>query len=164
MQIAEKRKYYFCGRTVTDMPQVSPILHHVVFAIALERLDRAADYLTPLGFEFQAFELEHLGLQIRLDWDRGFELIAPTPAAPNEPGTAADFLARNGDGLFSVVVRTADCVAGEQIAARYGVSADFRQQHDGDGFELTEVKLEPLFGIPVTLMSTNMDDEQPVTP
>jgi len=164
MRIAEKRKYAYGRRTVIVMSQVSPLLHHVVFAIDLERLDRAADYLTALGFQFQAFELEHLGLQIRLDWNRGFELIAPTPAAPTGPGTAADFLARNGDGLFSVVVRTADCVAGEQIAARYGVNADFRQQHEGDGFELTEVKLEPLFGIPVTLMSTNMDDEQPVTP
>lgn len=146
------------------MSQPLPLLHHVVFAIGLERLDRAADYLSALGFEFQAFELEHLGLQVRLDWDRGFELIAPTATAPTDAGTAADFLARNGDGLFSVVVRTADCDAGENIAARYGVESDFRQRHDGDGFELTEVKLQPLFGIPLTLMTTNMPDGQPVAP
>jgi hypothetical protein len=146
------------------MSQPVPLLHHVVFAIGLERLDRAVDYLSALGFQFTAFELEHLGLQVRLDWDRGFELIAPTAAAPTDAGTAADFLARNGDGLFSVVVRTADCAAGEDVAARYGVKSDFRQRHDGDGFELTEVKLEPLFGIPLTLMSTNMPDGQPVTP
>ena len=146
------------------MSQPLPLLHHVVFAIALERLDRAADYLTALGFQFLAFELEHLGLQVRLDWDRGFELIAPTAAAPTESGTAADFLARNGDGLFSVIVRTADCAAGEGIAARYGVKSDFRQRHEGDGFELTEVKLEPLFGIPLTLMTTNMPDGRPVNP
>ncbi|OBG52642.1 MULTISPECIES: VOC family protein [unclassified Mycobacterium] len=143
-------------------PQL-PQLHHVVFAVALERLDRAADYLSALGFQFQAFELERLGLQVRLDWDRGFELIAPTAAAPTDAGTAADFLARNGDGLFSVIVRTADCAAGEDIAARYGVKSDFRQRHEGDGFELTEVKLEPLFGIPLTLMTTNMPDGQPVS-
>ncbi|WP_374025304.1 hypothetical protein [Mycobacterium sp. HNNTM2301] len=141
-----------------------PQLHHVVFAIGLERLDRAADYLSALGFRFQAFELEHLGLQVRLDWDRGFELIAPTAAAPTDAGTAADFLARNGDGLFSVIVRTADCAAGEHIAARYGAKSDFRQRHEGEGFELTEVKLEPLFGIPLTLMTTNMADGQPVSP
>lgn len=41
---------------------------------------------------------------------------------------------------FSVVVRTADCAAGEHIAARYGVKSDFRQRYDGDGFELTEIK------------------------
>ncbi|WP_242661299.1 hypothetical protein [Mycobacterium mantenii] len=74
------------------------------------------------------------------------------------------FLSRNGDGLFSVVVRTADCVASEHVAARYGAESDFRQRHEGDGFELTEVKLEPLFGIPLTLMSTNMPDGRPLTP
>jgi Glyoxalase-like domain len=146
------------------MSRALPLLHHVVFAIGLERLDLAADYLSALGFHFQAFELEHLGLQIRLDWDRGFELIAPTAAAPTDAGTASDFLARNGDGLFSVVVRTKDCDADEHIAARYGAKSDFRQRHDADGFELTEVKLEPLFGIPLTLMSTNMPDGQPITP
>lgn len=140
-----------------------PTLHHVVFAIALERLDSAAEYLSALGFRFQAFELEHLGLQVRLDWDRGFELIAPTTSAPTDPGSAADFLARSGDGLFSVVVRFADCQASEHIAARYGVTSDFRQHHEGDGFELSEVKLEPLFGIPLTLMSTNMPDGHKVT-
>jgi hypothetical protein len=145
------------------MSQPLPLLHHVVFAIGLDRLDRAADYLSALGFQFTAFELEHLGLQVRLDWDRGFELIAPTAAAPGGAGTAAHFLARNGDGLFSVVVRTADCDAGEHIAARYGVKSDFRQRHDGDGFELSEVKLEPLFGIPLTLMSTTMPEGHQVT-
>lgn len=146
------------------MSQQLPSLHHVVFAIAPERLDRAADYLTALGFQFLAFELEHLGLQIRLDWDRGIELIAPTAAAPTDVGTAADFLARNGDGLFSVVVRTADCDAAEHAAARYGVKSDFRQRHEGDGFELTEVKLEALCGIPLTLMTTNMPEGQAITP
>lgn len=141
------------------MTRPRPLLHHVVFAIGLERLDSATDYLTALGFQFQAFELEQLGLQVRLDWDRGFELIAPTATAPAKPGTAADFLARNGDGLFSVVVRVADCDAAEHIAARHGTMTDFRQHHEGDGFELTEVKLESLFGIPLTLMATDMPDD-----
>lgn len=140
------------------MTQPLPLVHHVVFAVGLERLDPAAEYMAALGFQFQAFELENLGLQVRLDWDRGFELVAPTLSAPTDPGTAADFLARSGDGLFSVVVRFADCNAAEHIAARYGVTSDFRQHHVGDGFELTEVKLEPLFGIPLTVLSTNLPD------
>jgi hypothetical protein len=138
------------------MSQALPLLHHVVFAVAPERLESAADYLTALGFQFVAFEHEELGLQIRLDWDHGFELISPTAAAPTHPGTAADFLARNGDGLFSVVVRTADCEAGEHIASGRGVKSDFRQHVEGDGFEVTEVKLEPLCGIPLTLLETNL--------
>jgi 4-hydroxyphenylpyruvate dioxygenase-like putative hemolysin len=138
------------------MTQPKTALHHVVFAIASERLDIAAEFLTSLGFEFQAFELEHLGLKIRLDWDRGFELISPTAAAPSDPGSAAHFLARHGDGLFSVVVRVADSDAATDIARRYGTKPDFEQAMDGDGFELKEVKLEPLCGIPLTLLQTNM--------
>ncbi len=132
------------------------MLHHVVFAITIERLDRAAEYLTALGFHFVAFEHEELGLQIRLDWDHGFELIAPTDNAPKDAGMAADFLARNGDGLFSVVVRTADCDESEHIALRYGAKSDFRQRVEGDGFEVNEIKLEPLYGIPLTLLTTNL--------
>ncbi|MDX1886605.1 VOC family protein [Mycolicibacterium sp. 120270] len=131
-------------------------LHHVVFAIALERLDAAAAYLTALGFEFQAFDHDELGLAIRLDWDRGFELISPLPGAPQEPGSAAEYLARNGDGLFSVVVRTADCDTAERVAESHGATADFRQQVEGDGFKVAEVKFEPLFGIPLTLLETNL--------
>ena len=131
-------------------------LHHVVFAIALERLDAAAAYLTALGFVFQAFDHDELGLAIRLDWDRGFELISPLPGASREPGSAAEFLARNGDGLFSVVVRTQDCGAAERDAGRHGAKPDFRQHVEGDGFQVAEVKLEPLFGIPLTLLETNL--------
>ncbi len=138
------------------MTQPLPLLHHVVFAIARERLERAADFLTDLGFEFQAFDHEELGLAIRLDWDRGFELISPLTDAPTDAGTAADFLARHGDGLFSVVVRTADAEAAEHIAMRHGTRSDFRQHVEGDGFEVKEVKLEPLFGIPLTMLTTNL--------
>ncbi|MGA7050344.1 MAG: hypothetical protein WBZ37_03575 [Mycobacterium sp.] len=136
--------------------QPTTALHHVVFAIAAERLDTAADFLTSLGFEFQAFELEHLGLQIRLDWDRGFELISPMAAALNDPGSAAEFLARCGDGLFSVVVRVPDADAATDIARRYGTKPDFEQEMDDGGFELKEVKLEPLCGMPLTLLQTNL--------
>jgi methylmalonyl-CoA/ethylmalonyl-CoA epimerase len=141
---------------VIIMSESLPLLHHVVFVIGPKRLDQAAEYLTALGFQFQAFEHESLGLQIRLDWDRGFELISPTASAPTEAGTAADFLARHGDGLFSVVVRVADADSAERTAERHGTKADFRQYVGGDGTDLTEVKLEPLCGIPLTLLETNL--------
>lgn len=132
------------------------MLHHVVFAIALERLDSAAAYLTDLGFRFTAFEQAELHLHIRLDWDRGFELISPASGAPTHAGTAADFLSRHGDGLFSVVVRVPDSQSAERTAERHGTTADFRQTVTGDDTTLTEVKLEPLFGIPLTVLETNL--------
>jgi 4-hydroxyphenylpyruvate dioxygenase-like putative hemolysin len=142
------------GETSTTEPM--PRLNHVVFAIGYERLDAATEFMTKLGFEFQAVELEELGLQIRLDWARGFELISPMPNAPTDRGSAAEFLSRNGDGLFSVVVRVADSTAAEHIANEYGSESDFRQALEGDGFEFSEVKLEALFGIPITLLQTNV--------
>ncbi|MFI5507650.1 VOC family protein [Mycobacterium sp. NPDC051804] len=138
------------------MTKSLPLLHHVVFAIERERLNQAVEFLEDLGFQFEAFDHEELRLAIRLDWDRGFELIAPLADAPTDSGTAAVFLARHGDGLFSVVVRTADSEAAEHIAGRHGTTSDFRQHVEGDGFEVTEVKLEPLFGIPLTLLTTNL--------
>lgn len=132
------------------------MLHHVVFAVAPERLDAAAAYLTDIGFQFVSFDHAELHLHIRLDWDRGFELISPAPGAPTHAGTAADFLSRHGDGLFSVVVRVPDSESAERTAERHGTAADFRQDVGGDGTTLTEVKLEALFGIPITLLETNL--------
>lgn len=138
------------------MTQTDPNLHHVVFAIAPERLDAAADYLRALGFEFVSFEHAELHLRIHLDWDRGIELIAPTADAPSGPGTAKEFLSRNGDGVFSVVVRVPDCDSAERSAQRHGTSADFRQHVEADGFVVDEVKMQPLYGIPLTFMTANL--------
>lgn len=140
----------------TSAPELTPKLNHVVFAIGYERLETATEFMTKLGFEFQALELEDLGLQIRLDWARGFELISPMPNAPTGRGSAAEFLSRNGDGLFTVVVRVADSTAAEHIANQYGSESDFRQALEGDGSEFIEVKMEPLYGIPLTLLQTSI--------
>jgi 4-hydroxyphenylpyruvate dioxygenase-like putative hemolysin len=133
-----------------------PKLNHVVFVVARERFDAVTDYLGGLGFDLQEAELTELGLTVRLDMAKGFEVIAPIPGSPSEPGSAAEYLARHGDGLFTVVVRVADCTAAEHIANQYGVQCDFRQEFAGDGFEFKEVKLEPLHGVPITLMQTNV--------
>jgi methylmalonyl-CoA/ethylmalonyl-CoA epimerase len=58
--------------------------------------------------------------------------------------------------LFSVVVRTENCDTAERVAGSHGATADFRQRVEGDGFVVAEVKLEPLFGIPLTLLETNL--------
>lgn len=138
------------------MTQTGPLLHHVVFAIAAQRLDAAADFMRELGFEFVSFEHAELHLRIYLDWDRGVELIAPTVDAPSGPGTAKDFLARNGDGVFSVVVRVPDYASAERSAERHGTTADFRQHVEADGFVVDEVKMQPLYGIPLTFMTANL--------
>jgi len=46
----------------------SSSLHHVVFAVALERHDAVAQMFTELGFTLAPTELTELGLRISLDW------------------------------------------------------------------------------------------------
>ncbi|MDT5338529.1 MAG: hypothetical protein QOD90_4034 [Mycobacterium sp.] len=54
-----------------------PLMHHVVFAVAAERLDMATAFLEALGFRFETHVLDDVGLRVTLDWDRGVELVTP---------------------------------------------------------------------------------------
>jgi 4-hydroxyphenylpyruvate dioxygenase-like putative hemolysin len=133
-----------------------PLMHHVVFAVAPERLDAATELLEALGFRFQMHELPDIGLLVTLDWQRGVELATPMAGAPTAPGSVSEFLARNGDGVYSVVVRVDNADASADLAGRYGAAVEFRQDRGGDGLELVEVQLAALFGIPLTLLATNL--------
>ncbi len=132
------------------------MMHHVVFAVAPERLDAAVEFLEALGFRLYAHDLEDLGLRVMLDWERGVELVTPTDPTDREPGSVAEFLAHRGDGVYSVVVRVDDADASADLARRYGADAQLRQRRDGDGFELLEVQLSSVYGIPLTLLTTNL--------
>ena len=131
------------------------MMHHVVFAVGPERLDGATRFLEALGFRFQTHELADIGLRVTLDWNRGVELVTPLPGSPN-PGTVADFLLQRGDGVYSVVLRVDDADASLELARRYGAAVEFRQDRGGDGLELLEVQLATMFGMPLTLLSTNL--------
>jgi 4-hydroxyphenylpyruvate dioxygenase-like putative hemolysin len=131
-------------------------MHHVVFAVAPERLDAAVALLEALGFRLYAHDLDDLGLQVMLDWERGVELVTPTRPEDRNPGSVADFLARHGDGVYSVVVRVDDADVSADLAQRYGADIQLRQRRDGDGVELLEVQLTSAFGIPLTLLTTNL--------
>jgi 4-hydroxyphenylpyruvate dioxygenase-like putative hemolysin len=104
----------------------TPSMHHVVYAVALERLDVATAFFSELGFTFATFELE-LGVQVTLDWAGGVELISPLDTEAGSNGTVAEFLTSHGDGVYSVVLRVADIATAEEVAARYGALTRFRQ-------------------------------------
>jgi len=133
-----------------------PMMHHVVFAVAAERLGPATAFLEALGFRFQTHVLDDVGLRVTLDWERGVELVTPVDDVEANHGSVADFLARNGDGVCSVVVRVDDPDAITELARRYGASIDFRQDRGGAGLELVEVQRASIFGMPLTLLSTNL--------
>jgi 4-hydroxyphenylpyruvate dioxygenase-like putative hemolysin len=130
-------------------------VHHVVFAVPPERLPEAVQLFSELGFRFQTIELDDVGLQVLLDWDGGLELVTPLSSEAGGTGAVAQFLQRNGPGVFSVVIRVGDAPAAEQVAKRYGAQTRFRQHRGGDGFELDEIELSVL-GLPLTLLSTDL--------
>jgi 4-hydroxyphenylpyruvate dioxygenase-like putative hemolysin len=130
-------------------------VHHVVFAVTQEQLGATAQFLSELGFRFQTIELEDVGLRVLLDWDGGLELVTPLWSGADGDGAVAQFLQRNGPGVFSVVVRVGDASAAEQLAQRYGAQTRFRQHRGGDGFELDEIEISVL-GLPLTFLSTDL--------
>ncbi|ORW92912.1 hypothetical protein AWB92_14755 [Mycobacterium sp. IEC1808] len=137
------------------MPE-SPLLHHVVFAVAPERHAAAAQMFTDLGFAFENFQLPELGLDIHLDWNRGIELISPVPGSPGEVAASVnEFLERNGDGVYTVVVGVAAASAAEAVAERYGATTRFRQHFEGDGSYLDEIDLS-ICGLPLTFLATDI--------
>jgi 4-hydroxyphenylpyruvate dioxygenase-like putative hemolysin len=137
----------------TNQPTRATSVHHVVFAVMAERLNETAEFFSELGFRFQTIELEDVGLTVLLDWDRGLELV--TPQGADSTGEVAQFLQRNGPGVYSVVIRVGDASAAEQVAQRYGARTQFQQHRGGDGFELDEIEVSVL-GLPLTLLSTDL--------
>lgn len=134
----------------------APGLHHVVFAVAPLRLDSVAQMFTDLGFSFEPAELTELGVHVRLDWNRGVELISPIPGSAAPVATSVqNFLARNGDGVYTVVLRVPGSETAECVAERYGATTRFRQGFEGDGTYLEEIDLS-VFGLPLTFLSTNI--------
>ena len=112
----------------------------MVFAVPPEQLPEAVQFFSELGFRFQTIELEDVGLRVLLDWDGGLELVTPLSSGADGAGAVAQFLQRNGPGVYSVVIRVGDAPAAEQVAKRYGAQTRFHQHRGGDGFELDEIE------------------------
>jgi methylmalonyl-CoA/ethylmalonyl-CoA epimerase len=131
-------------------------LHHVVFAIARERHDAVGKLFAELGFSFDEINLDELGLRVLLDWNRGIELISPNPGSTaSVAASVTEFLAGNGDGVYTVVLQVPGASAAEDIAKRYGATTRFRQGLEGEGNYLEEIDLS-VFGLPLTFLSTNL--------
>lgn len=131
-------------------------LHHVTFAVAPDRLDATTRLFTELGFELNVGELPDAGLHLRLDWQRGIELISPIAGSTAAVAArVADFLDKNGDGVYTVVLQVPGASAAESVAERYGSSTHYRFDISGDGTYCNEIELSVL-GLPITFMSTNI--------
>jgi 4-hydroxyphenylpyruvate dioxygenase-like putative hemolysin len=134
----------------------APRLHHVVFAVSAERHKKVAQMFTDLGFHLQPADLAELGVTVSLDWDRGIELISPTPGATADVAASVQaFLDSKGDGIYTVVLQVPGAADAEAVAERYGAAIRFRQKLEGGGTHLEEIDLSVL-DLPLTLLDTNI--------
>jgi 4-hydroxyphenylpyruvate dioxygenase-like putative hemolysin len=131
-------------------------LHHVTFAVALERLETVTQFFTELGFVLEPADLTEPGLHIRLDWQRGIELISPIAGSSGSVAASVnEFLDRHGDGIYTVVIQVPGASAAESVAERYGATTRYRFHLEGGGTHVDENELS-VFGIPLTLLDTNI--------
>jgi hypothetical protein len=140
-------------------------LHHVVFVVRAENQDLAADYWRALGMTFAEVPLEEEGIRVLLDWSGGIEIVSPAARAGTETARFEAFLAERGEGPYSVVVRTDDydtakaAVRGFGVEVRYEQHREHREHGEGEGAVVVdEADLEPVLGMGVTLLSTNLPD------
>jgi 4-hydroxyphenylpyruvate dioxygenase-like putative hemolysin len=139
---------------MTDPP--TKRLHHVTFAVAADRLETTTQLFTELGFALNAGELPDAGLHIRLDWERGIELISPIAGSTASVAVSVnEFLNNHGDGVYTVVLQVPRASAAESVAERYGSDTRYRFDIAGEGTYCNEVELSVL-GLPLTFMSTNI--------
>ena len=133
-------------------------LHHVVYCVRPENQDRAAAFWRELGVTFEEVALPELGLRILLDWSAGIEVISPTEPEGSETARFQAFLAEQGEGVYSVVVRTPSVDGPIDVAAAYGAEVRF-QRHSERGDDVTdEADLSPVLGMAVTFLATTKPD------
>jgi hypothetical protein len=133
-----------------------PCLHHVVFCVERAHQDAAANLWQDLGFQLVEIDLPDVGLRVLLDWSRGIEIISPSDVLGAEGARVQKFLDTRGEGVYSVVVLTSDIDGPVSLAARYGATLQLRQDRSGEGFALEEAMLSPVYGMPITVIATDL--------
>ncbi len=132
-----------------------PSLHHVVFCVEPDNQDAAADVWRTLGFVFDEILLDDVSLRVLLDWARGVEIISPTTNDATVRA-ARSFLNEQGEGVYSVVLRTEAIGAVSESMRSRGAELTYRQSRSGDGYTFEEAQFAPVFGMPITLLETDL--------
>ncbi|MGO9855514.1 MAG: glyoxalase [Acidimicrobiales bacterium] len=117
--------------------------------------EAAADVWRTLGLEFVEILLADVSLRVLLDWTRGIEIISPTTSDATARAARA-FLNDQGEGVYSVVVRTEAINAATESMRSRGATLRYQQSRGGDGYSLQEAQFAPVFGMPITLLETDL--------
>jgi hypothetical protein len=133
-------------------------LHHVVYCVQPENQERAADFWRDLGMTFHEVPLAEEGIRVLLDWSAGIEIVSPAQPGGTETARFQAFLDERSEGVYSVVVRTADVDGPISVAARHGAQVRYQQHREMGDVVVDEADLEPVCGMAVTLLATNLPD------
>ncbi|MBL7498673.1 glyoxalase [Frankia sp. CNm7] len=133
-------------------------LHHVVYCVQPENQERAADFWRDLGLTFHEVPLAEEGIRVLLDWSAGVEIVSPAEPAGTETARFRAFLDERAEGVYSVVVRAADVEGPISVAARHGARVRYQQHREVGDVVVDEADLEPVCGMAVTLLATNLPD------
>ena len=136
----------------------TPKLHHVVYCVRPENQEQAAAFWRDIGLTFQEIPLADEGLRVLLDWSAGIELVSPTEVEGTETARFRAFLDEHGEGVITVVVRTAEVEGPLAVAVRHGATVRYRQHRETGDTVLDEVDLTPVHGMAVTLLATTLPD------
>ncbi len=104
-------------------------LSHVVYCVHDESFDDAvALWSEALGVVFERLDMHDGGLRVAFSLDNGVEVVAPSREGPAK---FLDFLARNGEGVYTVVYVVADLDVAEASVAGRGVEVIDRLVYTG---------------------------------
>lgn len=98
------------------MPEQSNRVHHVVWCVRPESLERVRRYWQQaVGLPLHDLDLPELGIHVLISWEGGVEVMSPVYATGSVADAAHAFLAAHGEGVYCVVFDVADLA---DVAAR----------------------------------------------
>ena len=138
-------------------------VHHVVWCVEPENLERVRVFWERIvGISLEELDLPDLGLRILISWNAGIEIMSPAYPSGTMADAARQFLARRGEGVFSVVygVRGIDDVvasfteSGGQLLFRETISAEDAEQRKlshGERFSILQAGFDDYCGMRICL-------------
>jgi methylmalonyl-CoA/ethylmalonyl-CoA epimerase len=121
------------------MVAASNRVHHVVWCIRPESLDRVRELWRALDVELQEVDLPEHGVVILISWSGGLEIMCPVHATGALGDSARAFLAEHGEGVYSVVFSVDDVDHAVDQLLGIGGTLEFRDDITAEQFDEREV-------------------------
>ena len=145
------------------LPKLNTKLHHVMFCVQPENYDKAVNVWRDMGLNFVEIPLQKQGIRMLLDWSAGIELVTLAEQEGTETARYREHLKKYGEGVCNVVVRTDDFKKSVEILGKHGATTTYHGNMDvpADGILMEEADFKPVFGMELSVITTNIPDGAP---